>query len=228
MKAEEIRKWESVSGWLIDPDSGKRIRLGNHVYIGKGVNFGGDVTLEEGARVGDFVSIGGGARLGRYVWVGNRSKLGDYVVLGKGVSLGDKVVLGDWVVLTDGVELASGATSEALNLQAIENWKRLGDKHLFYKWVEKDRTSINFDGGKKIEYRKGEIVEVPDAVISDQQCAPGLHVLRYGYRPEWVGLCSASHDYICLEVEVRSEDILFGGLPSMDAKLRVRRLKVLT
>jgi hypothetical protein len=53
------------------------------------------------------------------------------------------------------------------------------------------------------------------------------YVVRVGYRPEWVGLCPADHDLICLRVRVRVEDVLFAGLPTMDAKLRVRKLEVL-
>jgi hypothetical protein len=54
-----------------------------------------------------------------------------------------------------------------------------------------------------------------------------LYVLRIGYRPEYVGLCAPNHNYICLRVEVKRKDVCFGGLPTMDAKLRVKELKVL-
>ena len=75
-------------------------------------------------------------------------------------------------------------------------------------------------------YITGTIVEA-EGEANDQQCAPGLHVFRLGERPEWHGLCEANHDLIPLRVLVKSEDILFAGLPTMDAKLRVRKLKVL-
>jgi hypothetical protein len=88
--------------------------------------------------------------------------------------------------------------------------------------------SPNFDGGTPIRYEFGATIEAQNAQRSDQQCAEGLHVLRIPYRPEWCGLCSANHDYIAIEVEVQPEDHLFAGLPTMDAKIRVRKLKVLT
>lgn len=131
---------------------------------------------------------------------------------------GNRVKLGDWVKLGDGV------TSEQLNKDFIAN---LPDEFIAWKWVNQDRTSPNFDGGTKIEYKKDEIVDCPAAIISDQQCDIGLHVLRAGYRPEYAGLCQSNHQYIKLDVLVKREDVCFGGLPTMDAKLRVRKLKVL-
>lgn len=77
-----------------------------------------------------------------------------------------------------------------------------------------------------IKYEFGATIEA-DGKADDQQCGPGLHVFRLGERPEWHGLCEANHDLIAVKVRVKSEDILFAGLPTMDAKLRVRRLEVL-
>jgi hypothetical protein len=68
------------------------------------------------------------------------------------------------------------------------------------------------------------------AEISDQQCGVGLHIFRVGIRPEFIGfigLCDANHALVCLEVEVKREDVCFGGLPGNDMKLRVKKLKVL-
>ncbi len=42
-----------------------------------------------------------------------------------------------------------------------------------------------------------------------------------------MGLCDPDHEYIPLRVRVKSEDILFAGLPTNDAKLRVAKLEVL-
>ena len=78
-----------------------------------------------------------------------------------------------------------------------------------------------------MKYEKGSIIGEPKAEISGEQCGVGLHVLRFGYRPEWVGLCEANHDYIPLRVEVQTKDICFAGIPTMDIKLRVKKLKVL-
>jgi hypothetical protein len=87
--------------------------------------------------------------------------------------------------------------------------------------------SPNFDGGTPLKYEKGKIV-IAGGDVNDQQCAEGLHVVRYGLRPEWCGLCGADHDLMALDVEVNSKDILFAGLPGNDCKLRVRKLRVLT
>jgi hypothetical protein len=87
--------------------------------------------------------------------------------------------------------------------------------------------SPGWGASSPIKHDKGAVIEVPEAVISDQQCGVGLHVFRHGYRPEWDGLCGAVHNYIALRVKVRSEDICFAGFPGNDAKLRVKRLEVL-
>jgi len=149
------------------------------------------------------------------------------VTLGDGVKLGYGVKLGDWVTLGDGVKLGDRVRSDGLNAEFRNVFTKAGESHIFVKWVTPDRKSPNFDGGTVLEYPRGAIIEAPSAVISDQQCDVGLHVLRPGYRPEYVGLCSAEHDFIPLRVRVRSEDICFAGLPTMDAKLRVKRLEVL-
>jgi len=155
----------------------------------------------------------------QYGW--RRLPSGDWVKLGDRVKLGDGVTLGDWVKLGDGV------TSEFLNETFRQEYARLADSHLFVKWVTKARMSPGFGASTPIKYEQGAIITEPNAQISDQQCGIGLHVLRSGYRPEWLGLCSADHDYIPLTVRVKSEDICFAGLPTMDAKVRVRRLEVL-
>ena len=134
---------------------------------------------------------------------------------GDRVKLGDGVTLGDWV------------NSEELNKQIKQIYQKQ-PFHLFTKWVTSARLSPNFDGGTQLKYEKGTIVEVPEAEVSDQQCGIGLHVLRYGYRPEWAGLCEANHGLIPLDVKVMSGDICFAGLPTMDIKIRVRRLEVLS
>jgi len=68
---------------------------------------------------------------------------------------------------------------------------------------------------------------VPQARISDEQCGEGLYVVRVGVRPEHINLAMPGHDLICLRVEVEAKDICYAGLPGNDAKLRVKRLKVL-
>ncbi len=159
-------------------------------------------------------------KLGDGVTLGDRVKLGDGVKLGDRVKLGDGVTLGDWVTLGDGV------TSEQLN-EIFRALYAYLPEHVFDKWVTPGRRSPNFDGGTPLLYGVGAILEEKEAQVSDQQCAVGLHVLRHGYRPEWLGLCEANHDLICIHVKVRAEDICFAGLPTNDAKIRVRRLEVL-
>jgi len=109
-----------------------------------------------------------------------------------------------------------------------EAYVKLAPHHLFYKWVTLERRSPGFGAGEILTYNKGDILEVPEAEMSDRACAPGLHVLRYGHRPEWHGLCSADHSFLHLVVKVNSEDICFAGLPTFDGKLRVKRLEVMT
>ena len=152
---------------------------------------------------------------------------GNRVKLGNDVTLGDRVKLGDRVTLGDRVKLGNDVTSESLNA-AIKAIYCLEPYHIFTKWVTLERLSPNFDGGTPIRYDRGNVIEEPDAIICDQQCAIGLHVLKRGHRPEWAGLCGANHALIPLDVKVASEDICFAGLPTMDMKLRVKKLEVLT
>ena len=153
-------------------------------------------------------------------------KLGDGVKLGNGVTLGNYVTLGDGVKLGNGVKLGDGVTSAQLAERYRNAYKKHAPEHIFIKWVTRDRKSPGWGNASIVEYPKGAIVET-EGQADDQQCAPGLHVFRFGERPEWYGLCKPDHDLIPLRVKVRSEDILFAGLPTMDAKLRVRRLEVL-
>ncbi len=146
---------------------------------------------------------------------------------GDGVKLGNVVKLGDEVTLGDGVKLGDGVTSNQLNEQ-IKQLYALQPFHIFTKWVAPNRMSPNFDGGTPLEYKKGTIMEETKAEVNDQQCSVGLHVLRRGYRPEWAGLCEANHNLIPIEVKVYSEDICFAGIPTMDMKITVRKLEVIS
>ena len=135
---------------------------------------------------------------------------GNYVILGNDVRLGDYVSLGDGVTSLALAEQIRGFYSGMIRAT---------------KWVTKARMSPNFDGGTPIAYPRGAIVEA-EGTADDQQCGPGLHVLRLGYRPEWCWLCEPDHKLIPLTVEFEAADILFAGLPGNDAKWRVRKLKM--
>lgn len=139
---------------------------------------------------------------------------GVFVKLGNGVELGDRVTLGNDV------------TSLTLAQQYRDNYISAATEHVFVKWVTKERKSPGWGNASIVSYSQGSTVEA-NGVANDQQCAAGLHVFRLGERPEWHGLCQADHDLIPLRVRVKSEDILFAGLPTMDAKLRVRKLEVI-
>jgi len=130
------------------------------------------------------------------------------------------------VHLGNGVRLGNGVTSATLNQTFRQMYQ---GRQIFTKWVTADRQSPNFDGGTVIRYPVGAVIECAEAVVSDQQCGPGLHVFRRGYRPEWAGLCDPEHEYIAIDVAVQCpEDLCFAGLPGNDAKLRVRKLTVQT
>jgi len=133
---------------------------------------------------------------------------------------------GLWIKLGNYVTLGEGVTSESLAEQYRKTYASVADEHTFIKWVTPERMSPGWGKSTPIAYPKGSIIEAAGEK-SDQQCAPGLHVFRIGERPEWHGLCEANHNLIPLRVRVKSEDILFAGLPTMDAKLRVRKLEVL-
>jgi len=157
---------------------------------------------------------------------GDRVTLGDEVMLGNDVTLGDQVTLGDWVRLGDRVRLGRGVTSMQIIQQRIDALIHAGQPLRAWKWVTQERQSPNFDGGTAIEYPKDAVIEA-EGEVSDQQCAPGLHILPVGVRPEHAGLCSADHGLIPLLVEYQPEDILFPGLPGNSDKIRVRKLRVL-
>jgi len=192
-------KVEQIRLWPQDSD-------GWHVCpeTGKRIYLGDDCTLGDGCKLGD------GCTLGDYC------TLGDDCTLGYGCTLGDCCKLGEH------------ETSESLNRQFLALYATSAPAHVFTKIITRDRMSPNFDGGTPIEYPVGAVIECKDAVISDRQCAPGLHVFRRGLCHWWYGLGSPHDDLIAISVEVASEDICFAGTPGNDAKLRVRKLKVLS
>jgi len=173
-------------------------------------------------KLGNEVKIGNGVKIGDSVELDDRVELGNEVKIGNGVKMGYRVKLGDSVKLGDGV------TSDQLANDFRAFWLSRGESVILTKWVTRSRMSPRFDGGTPLKYELGAHLEVPDAVANDQQCAPGLHVLEHGHRPEWYGLCGANHNLLSIDVRVKTADILFGGLPTMTGKLRVKALDVLT
>lgn len=202
-----------------------RVEIGDNVEIQSGARI--DMSAKIGSRVNvDYgVLVGSNVEIGDDSWIGAQAILGNRVRLGRGTRLGKRVMLSDNVVLGEGVSIEDGMTSEELNRFFIEIYRaQYGGSFRATKWVRTNRLSP-LKKGRMIEYRKGAIVEEPDAKISDQQCAPGLHVYRYGHFPEWYGL--SREGLIPITVEIRTEDLCFAGLPGNDGQLRVRRLKVL-
>jgi NDP-sugar pyrophosphorylase family protein len=226
MKIEEIYAITPDSqGWRKLP-SGAYVKLGNDVTVGNNVTLGYGVTLGNSVTLGNNVKLGDGVNIGNDVTLGNYVKLGDGVKLGNDVTLGNGVTLGHDVKLGNNVQLGNYVTSLDLARQYRQNYITAASEHIFVKWVTSQRMSPGWGSATPIKYEVGSTIEV-EGEANDQQCAPGLHVFRFGERPEWHGLCEANHDLIPLRVRVKSEDILFAGLPTMDAKLRVRKLEVL-
>ena len=223
---EGIKAWpKNDEGWYVAPN-GNRVQLADEVTLGYWVQLGNYVRLGNRVQLGNDVRLGDWVRLGNCVRLGNDVRLGDWVRLGYGVRLGDRVRLGDEVQLGNGVRLGDGVSSAQIIQDRIDALIRAGRPLLAWKWVTPQRKSPNFDGGSSIEYPKDAVIEA-EGDVSDQQCAPGLHVLPVGVRPEHAGLCSAEHYFIPLLVEYQPEDILFPGLPGNSDKIRVRKLRVL-
>lgn len=212
-----IRGWPLNNGWHVDPMTGNSVKLGEDVTLGDSLIFGNFVTLGNFAKLGKNVKLGNYVKLRDFVTLDDSVTLGNCVILGDGVTLGKNVTLSDYVTLGNFVALGDGETSNELNEKFCATYKEIAEAHIFSKWVTRDRTSPNFDGVTPLKYEVG-------ATLTD---AAGMHVLRRGYRPEWCGLCAANHDLMEIHVRVASEDILFAGLPSLDARLRVRKLVVL-
>ena len=167
-----------------------------------------------------WIKIGNGVQLGNDVRLGNYAEIGNYAKIGDCAKIGDRAKIGDCA------KIGNNMTSQDLNELFRKNYICSAPYHIFTKWVTPDRESPGWGSASKIAYPVGATIAEPTAQISDQQCAAGLHVFRYGYRPEWVGL-GEGEELIEIHVKVASEDICFAGLPGNDAKLRVRKLEVL-
>jgi len=136
---------------------------------------------------------------------------------------GNKVKLGDNCTLGDYCKLGDKTTSLALVKSIIQAQP---DTVVMWKWVTTDRMSPCFNSqASPLEYKIGSIVKAK-GTISDQQCAPGIHVMLPGYTPEMIGLHSDTK-LIPIRVEVQKKDILFAGTPGNNIKWRVRKVKVL-
>jgi acetyltransferase-like isoleucine patch superfamily enzyme len=220
-------------GWRLLPN-GNKVMLGDSVKLGYDVQFGQYVSVGSGTRIGSFVwtgnlvAFGSNVEVGNKVMIGHAVTIGDNVKLGNGVILGNNVVLcddvrlGDNVVLGDHAFLNSGTTSDTLYKDFIS---ALPEVFEAWKWVTAERKSPFSDVVR--DYPDGAIVEEPAAIHDNQETGVGLYVVRPGYRPEYLGLALPKSTLICLRVEVRREDVCFGGLPTRDAILRVKRLRVL-
>jgi carbonic anhydrase/acetyltransferase-like protein (isoleucine patch superfamily) len=235
IKADVIRSWPlDENGWHVDPATATKIKLGAWATIGAEAKIGAEATISDGATIGAWATISDGATIGAGAKIGADAKIGDRAKIGDWATIGDRAKIGDWATISDGATIGADAKigDRATSADLNDQFKKIlqqqfGDKFIAYKWVKPNRLSPNFDGGTPIQYLPDTIVEEPNTELSDCQCAPGLHVLRFGYRPEWIGLCNLNHDLIPLRVEVMTDDVVFAGLPGADFKLRVKKLKVL-
>lgn len=234
---------------------GKQVKLGNGVTIGDNAIIGSEVQIEDRVQIGDFaeikdgVAIGDDTILGDNVTVGSHAKLGKLVRIENGVSVGDDAAIGDgarigrytslgdrvkiskYVAIGSMISIEDDITSQMLNESFRKMYKNSADEHVFWVWVTPERTlPIEEDSDRErtnVKFEKGAIIEMPEAQVSDQLYDTGIQVLRPGYRPEWACVTGSKHNLIQLRVKVRSEDILFAGMPGEDVKLRVRRIEVL-
>ena len=188
-----------------DQDGWRTLPNGNKFRIGY------NATIGNKAKIGDYAEIGDGAEIGNNADIGNYAKIGDDAVIGDYAKIGENAVIDNNV------------TTDQLNKYFISCFP---ETCIFWKWVTPELKSPGWGNAKQIQYKIGEVLEVPEAIVSDQQCGVGLHVFRPGIRPEFVG-CDVDHGLVCLEVEVKRKDICFGGLPGNDSKIRVKKLKVL-
>ena len=141
---------------------------------------------------------------------------------GNKIKIGNCAKIGNYATIGNYAIVKTGQTTEKLNEYFISIYS---ETSVFWKFVTTDFKSPGWGASVPILYEIGTTVEEPRSVVSDQQCGTGLHVFRPGILPEFVGL--NSENLICLEVEVKREDICFGGLPGNDMKLRVKKLKVI-
>jgi carbonic anhydrase/acetyltransferase-like protein (isoleucine patch superfamily) len=205
------------NGWRTLPN-GNKFKIGNRATIGNNAKIG------DYAKIGDFATIGNRAKIGDGAKIGNRATIGKVAKIGDGANIGNNAKIGNYAKIGDYANIHNNQTTEDLNKYFISNLPETG---IYWKWVTKDLKSPGWGDAEVIQYEIGKTMSVPEAQVSDQQCDVGLHVFRVGIRPEFVGLCGPKHDLVCLEVEVKREDVCFGGLPGNIEKLRVKKIKVL-
>ena len=202
---------------------GNWVRFENKVKIGNSCRIGDSCTFGNACELGSKVRIGKECGLGENVKIGSRCELGKYCYLGSYCELGDECELGNWC------DLEPNISSQMLSFYFSQLPKLQKSPRHYTKWVllsKNGRMYSCYD--VSFEYIIGETMkcDYPNKRI-DLQCSLGIHVLRYGIRPEFVGLQPAGHGLIPLEVTAEPEDIIFGGLPGNDSKLRVSKCKVL-
>ena len=197
-----------------------------HIIIGKWAKIGDGANIGDGARIGNGATIGNGANIGDGARIGDRATIGDVATIGKWANIGDGANIGDEARIGDRANIGKEDTTAYLNQYFIAIHPEV---FMAWKWVKFNFMSPGWGRSSPIKYDIGATLEIPYAVVSDRQCAPGLHVFRVGIRPEFMGLCTPeeTNKLICLEVEVKREDICFGGLPGNADKLRVKKLKVI-
>jgi hypothetical protein len=99
------------------------------------------------------------------------------------------------------------------NIQSQTNLKVFNGEVYCYKHVREDLSSL-YD--EKFKYRINEWAEVSDVDLSNESCAPGLHVSHASY---WEG----NNGTKVLFCKVRLEDII----TVQEGKIRCRKLFVI-
>ena len=138
---------------------------------------------------------------------------------------GRRIQLGDECQLGNRCLLGNGETTTTLCHQILA---ALPAVIPLVKWVTPTHMSPGWGNGAPLHYTPGAVVVCEDPDLRLIQCGRGLHVLRPGIRPEWVGLGTPEQNttLLPLRVTVQRADVIWAGLPGDDAKWRVRRLRV--
>ena len=200
---------------------GDHFQAGDNFYAGDHFQAGYDFKAGENFKVGHDFNVDDGFNVKDYFVAGSRFRAGKCFRAGYSFHVGSSFKAGDNFNCGDYFDSLTAAES----IRRV--YRLMGEKIIFVKWVKKlvDGVYVSplFDGGSQRVYEIGKRI-IDGGERDDQQCAPGLHVMLPGVRPEWLGYCSPDHDLVALLVEVRTKDILFAGWSGCAEKFRVSSL----